>query len=265
MGEIADMMIEGFLDEETGEVIDGHSPGHPRSPTRDARNKKKRKKKERKIPKPLAFICATCQERFENDRGLDIHRVQAHGCEPTTKAVKRMVRDEVIIKDVVLGDKVDNKVHLAMQCYDFASQLGPDSMSHELKVERLRQLLAGNETDVGKYQELIELLGAPEADHDGCIRNLHGLLRSHAERMEERENDPEPVGNGFETKYSELAELIGGGSHTDLIKSIRLYRDSMDRYEELRKLIDGGSESMTHADAVDELNRRNNENPDCPG
>ena len=30
MGEIADMMLEGFLDEETGEVIDGDSPGFPR-------------------------------------------------------------------------------------------------------------------------------------------------------------------------------------------------------------------------------------------
>jgi hypothetical protein len=29
----------------------------------------------------------------------------------------------------------------------------------------------------------------------------------------------------------------------------------MKEYEELRKLIDGGSESMTHADAVDELNQ----------
>lgn len=30
MGEIADMMLEGFLDEETGEMIDGESPGYPR-------------------------------------------------------------------------------------------------------------------------------------------------------------------------------------------------------------------------------------------
>lgn len=27
MGEIADMMLEGFMDEETGEIIDGDSPG----------------------------------------------------------------------------------------------------------------------------------------------------------------------------------------------------------------------------------------------
>ena len=30
MGEIADMMLDGFLDEETGEYIDGDSPGFPR-------------------------------------------------------------------------------------------------------------------------------------------------------------------------------------------------------------------------------------------
>ena len=30
MGEIADMMLEGFMDEETGEIIDGEAPGYPR-------------------------------------------------------------------------------------------------------------------------------------------------------------------------------------------------------------------------------------------
>lgn len=30
MGEIAEMMLNGFLDEETGEVIDGTEPGYPR-------------------------------------------------------------------------------------------------------------------------------------------------------------------------------------------------------------------------------------------
>lgn len=31
MGEIADMMIDGLLDEQTGEYIDGHAPGYPRT------------------------------------------------------------------------------------------------------------------------------------------------------------------------------------------------------------------------------------------
>ncbi len=31
MGDIADMMIEGFLDSETGEFIDGDAPGYPRT------------------------------------------------------------------------------------------------------------------------------------------------------------------------------------------------------------------------------------------
>ena len=30
MGEIAEMMLEGLLDEETGELIDGEAPGYPR-------------------------------------------------------------------------------------------------------------------------------------------------------------------------------------------------------------------------------------------
>ena len=30
MGEIADMILDGFLDEETGEYIDGEAPGYPR-------------------------------------------------------------------------------------------------------------------------------------------------------------------------------------------------------------------------------------------
>ncbi len=38
MGEIAEMMLEGLLDEETGELIDGKAPGYPRrmSQMRDA-------------------------------------------------------------------------------------------------------------------------------------------------------------------------------------------------------------------------------------
>lgn len=31
MGDIADMMMEGLLDYETGELIDGDAPGHPRT------------------------------------------------------------------------------------------------------------------------------------------------------------------------------------------------------------------------------------------
>lgn len=30
MGEISEMMLEGFMDEETGEIIDGEAPGYPR-------------------------------------------------------------------------------------------------------------------------------------------------------------------------------------------------------------------------------------------
>lgn len=43
MGEYADMIINGFVDQFTGEVIDGDSPGYPRT------KKKKRQKKKKKI------------------------------------------------------------------------------------------------------------------------------------------------------------------------------------------------------------------------
>lgn len=38
MGEIADMMLDGFLDEQTGELIDGESPGYPRTMERGCYN-----------------------------------------------------------------------------------------------------------------------------------------------------------------------------------------------------------------------------------
>lgn len=37
MGEIAEMMIDGFLDWETGEMIDGDAPGYPRTHRRERR------------------------------------------------------------------------------------------------------------------------------------------------------------------------------------------------------------------------------------
>ena len=52
MGEIAEMMLDGFLDEETGEVIDGEAPGYPRRMS----------------------ACPTCQRLFRDDKGLGQHR-----------------------------------------------------------------------------------------------------------------------------------------------------------------------------------------------
>ena len=55
MGDIADMMIDGTLDCETGEFLDGDSPGYPRTAADLPKKKKKRKKrsdKDRKQGKP---------------------------------------------------------------------------------------------------------------------------------------------------------------------------------------------------------------------
>src|SRR3954471_7082308 len=56
MGEIAEMMLEGLLDEETGELIDGEAPGYPRRmsasggnlPRTDAEQAARREKNRRK-------------------------------------------------------------------------------------------------------------------------------------------------------------------------------------------------------------------------
>jgi hypothetical protein len=60
MGEIAEAMLEGLLDEETGELIDGDAPGYPRRmsemgdteqetpPKTDAQRARERRKKRRK-------------------------------------------------------------------------------------------------------------------------------------------------------------------------------------------------------------------------
>ena len=54
MGEIAEMMLEGLLDEETGELIDGEAPGYPRrmsagnAPRSDAEQAARREKNRRK-------------------------------------------------------------------------------------------------------------------------------------------------------------------------------------------------------------------------
>lgn len=70
MGEIAEMMLEGFLDEETGEVIDGDAPGFPRRMSdgppgfaeRDVRQKRDTK-------------CPTCKRKFRGAGGLSAHRL----------------------------------------------------------------------------------------------------------------------------------------------------------------------------------------------
>lgn len=68
MGEIADMMLEGFLDAETGEFIDGDAPGYPRSPHRERR---KRLASRHNITK--SFTCDWCDRTFRTQQGIDDH------------------------------------------------------------------------------------------------------------------------------------------------------------------------------------------------
>lgn len=68
MGEIADMILDGLLDEETGELIDGDAPGYPRSPTREARERRVMRAKKRSEIK-----CPQCGKLCSGDGGLRDH------------------------------------------------------------------------------------------------------------------------------------------------------------------------------------------------
>jgi len=68
MGEIADMMIEGLLDSETGELIDGDAPGYPRT------MRKKKHSGNRYGPK-----CPDCGKRLRSEQGVKDHRRDVHG------------------------------------------------------------------------------------------------------------------------------------------------------------------------------------------
>ena len=71
MGDIADMMLEGFLDSETGEVIDGDAPGYPRTKRRPTRAELRLH--------PAPYKCPVCCKRLRTERGLRLHRQAKHG------------------------------------------------------------------------------------------------------------------------------------------------------------------------------------------
>lgn len=67
MGEYADMIIDGFVDQYTGEVIDGHSPGYPRSKSR------------RRTRQGFGSIkCEKCGKKFTSRSGADHHFRDIH-------------------------------------------------------------------------------------------------------------------------------------------------------------------------------------------
>ena len=61
MGDIAEMMLEGFLDEETGEVIDFTSPGFPR---RMSDRKQERKFRASAPSKDIPCVFPGCKQKF---------------------------------------------------------------------------------------------------------------------------------------------------------------------------------------------------------
>ena len=68
MGDIADLIIDGFFDMETGEVIDGDAPGYPRT-----------KRKHRELAKKWKrFSCDWCDRTFTSKQGLRDHCRDKH-------------------------------------------------------------------------------------------------------------------------------------------------------------------------------------------
>ena len=78
MGEIAEMMLEGLLDEETGELIDGEAPGYPRSMRRDA-VEQSRLANQARVMSSLPFPCPGCGRSFKHKGDLRAHqRAKSH-------------------------------------------------------------------------------------------------------------------------------------------------------------------------------------------
>lgn len=70
MGEIAEMMLEGLLDEETGELIDGDAPGYPRRMSEATRPMRRQERK--------AHICRYCGKGFKDAAARSQHIGMAH-------------------------------------------------------------------------------------------------------------------------------------------------------------------------------------------
>lgn len=68
MGEYADLIIDGLVDQYTGEVIDGDATGYPRS--------KNRKKPRGGLGEER---CTKCGKRFKTQQGVADHTADVHG------------------------------------------------------------------------------------------------------------------------------------------------------------------------------------------
>jgi len=71
MGDYADIFADGTVDEITGELIDGDSPGYPRS-------KKRPYQHTRQQGPAKPFHCDKCTRRFKTKAAMEQHTNDSH-------------------------------------------------------------------------------------------------------------------------------------------------------------------------------------------
>lgn len=81
MGEYADMILDGLIDSETGELIDGHAPGYPR-----------RRWKGKPRCGEGNERCPQCGKRFKTQEGVKDHTAEVHSGRPKLKMRKIVER-----------------------------------------------------------------------------------------------------------------------------------------------------------------------------
>ena len=78
MGELADLILDGLIDEETGKLIDGNAPGFPRSMRADVAEQSKLENQARTAA-ALPFPCPGCGRSFKHKGNRRAHqRAKSH-------------------------------------------------------------------------------------------------------------------------------------------------------------------------------------------
>ena len=99
MGEIADMMIEGLIDAETGELLDGEAPGYPRSKYGNIPGAQEPNQK-------TGFACDMCGKYLRTEQGLRDHVRGKHQgfCRESFEALREELNECVTDLVVTLGN-----------------------------------------------------------------------------------------------------------------------------------------------------------------